>query len=504
MRKSILLLLLIILLALAFKIPAVLNSQSFWFDEAVSLSIAQHNILASWQYLQWENNPPLHYWLLHYWTSIFGQTEISVRLSSVLFSILGIMALYFLGKKLKNSQTGLFAAFLFAISSYQLHLSMDGRMYAPMLFFGILSSYFFLQVLAGQKKINWFFYVLFTLLTYYTHLTGLFLLISQNLYFFYHYFYLKIKKPKLLSWLYAQIIILALFSPWLISFMLTHFSRFDSTAWYWHTSGEGFFLFQLPRSFFFLAIEVPYIELIALILFFVLFLASFTKIKSFSLAARELRLNFNFSPAIVFLLLLFLTPIFLGFLLQVWVVKYYSIASIGCYLTLAYGFSNLKLKVKYLVSLVVIIIIFLLPYNLFFIQQYHHKWHKVARYIESVEQPADKILVAAFVYQLPFDYYYHGKLEVVGYKPAGIEDDLLLSAVKYNWYPVLTKENMPDINQILGNKKRAIVISPCVAGTIHNANLVLDWFSAHNWPLTDQEQFGGFERPSVYIFTNPN
>ncbi|PIR80868.1 hypothetical protein COU24_01605, partial [Candidatus Kuenenbacteria bacterium CG10_big_fil_rev_8_21_14_0_10_39_14] len=91
---------LIILLALAFKILAVLNEQSFWFDEAVSLSIAKHNITDSWQYLKWENNPPLHYWLLHCWIGIFGETEISVRLSSVLFSILGIIALYFLGKKL--------------------------------------------------------------------------------------------------------------------------------------------------------------------------------------------------------------------------------------------------------------------------------------------------------------------------------------------------------------------------------------------------------------------
>ena len=61
MKKPILILILIIFIALAFRIPAVLSSQSFWFDEVISLKIAQKGIANSWQYLKWENNPPLHY-----------------------------------------------------------------------------------------------------------------------------------------------------------------------------------------------------------------------------------------------------------------------------------------------------------------------------------------------------------------------------------------------------------------------------------------------------------
>ena len=59
--KNLLLLFLVIILAFAFHLPALLYSQSFWFDEIVSLSVAEKGLVESWQYLQWENNPPLHY-----------------------------------------------------------------------------------------------------------------------------------------------------------------------------------------------------------------------------------------------------------------------------------------------------------------------------------------------------------------------------------------------------------------------------------------------------------
>ena len=146
-RKPILILILIIFIALAFRIPAVLHSQSFWFDEIVSLEIAQHNIIDSWQYLKWENNPPLHYWFLHWWIELFGESEKALRFSSVLFSLLSIIAIYFLGRKLANKKVGLFASFLLAISSFQIFLSMDARMYPMLLFFAILSCYFFWQIL---------------------------------------------------------------------------------------------------------------------------------------------------------------------------------------------------------------------------------------------------------------------------------------------------------------------------------------------------------------------
>ena len=59
---------------------------------------------------------------------------------------------------------------------------------------------------------------------------------------------------------------------------------------------------------------------------------------------------------------------------------------------------------------------------------------------------------------------------------------------------------MPDLNEILADNKRVIVINPTTAQLIHNANLVLDWFVENNWHLLHQERFGGFIQPTVFIF----
>ena len=503
MKKPILILLLIIFLALAFRIPAVLTSQSFWLDEIVSLEIAKYNIVDSWEYLKWENNPPLHYWFLHFWLKIFGQSEKALRFSSVLFNILSILAIYFLGRNLINSKVGLFASLLLSLSSYHLYLSMEARMYPMLIFFAILSCYFFWNVIKHQKRKDWILYIIFSVLTYYIHLTGLFLFISQNIYFIFYHYYLKRKEPKIINWLVSQMFILLLFSPWLINFILTHLYRFNQNAWYLHTVGSGFFIFQLPRSFFLLANQIEIIDLSALLLFSALFILSFVKFSSLSSNKKDYKINLFFSQETIFLLILFAVPVLIGFVFQFWVAKYYSVASTGCFLLLASGFNNLKLskKVSYIV-IIFIIVMFVSP-GLQIMRINQHGWHKVANYVEQHEKPGDKILITTFIYQLPFSHYYHGQTEIVGYQPQGLEDDLLLKTVKYNWYAILTKENMPDLNKILEKNKRVIVVNPTTASLVHRSNLVLDWFVENNWKFQYKEQFGGFVRSNVLIFERP-
>lgn len=505
MKKPILILLIILVVALAFRIPAVLNSQSFWFDEVVSLRIAEHSITHSWQYLQWENNPPLHYWYLHLWLKIFGSSENALRFSSTLLSFLAIIAIYFLGQRLANRRVGLIAAFLMAISSYQIFLSMDARMYPMLLLFAILSTYYFWQTLNNPKKSNWLLYILFTLLTYYTHLTGLFIFFSQAIYFIYRYYFLKKKQPRALTWLFSQFIIFALFSPWLITFATHSLASFSSDAWYLHTQGGGFFLFQLPRSFMFLGEKFPAIELISLIIFALLFILSLAKIHSWNLADRGFKVNLRLEPQVIFLLAIFLFPLLVGFFLQLWVSKYYAVATIGFYLLLAIGLDSLKLKTKSLTTLVILICLLLLPYNQNIIQfQGQHQWRNLAKYIETEALPDDKILIPAFVYRLPFEYYYRGQAQLVDYEPAGLEDDLLLKTVRYNWYPILTKDNLPDPNIFLEGSRRVFVVNPTISELIHNANLVTEWFVDNHWHLIHKEQFGGFVQPTIFIFERPN
>lgn len=515
-KKTFLTLLLIIILALAFRLPAILNSGSFWFDEIVSLEIAKHNIIDSWQYLKWENNPPLHYWFLHFWIKVFNISEISLRLSSLLFGILNIIVIYFLGKKLFNKNTGIIASFLLAISSFQLFLSMDARMYPMLLFFSILSCYYFWQLIYQSSKKNWLLYVVFTLLAFYTHITAFFLFIIQNLYFIYHYNFINKssitlsekmisdKKPFILKWVISQLIILIIFSPWLINFIIKSVSTINSSAWYLNTGSKSFFFFDMTYSFLFFAGKFPFIELIAFAIMEILFLFAFINIYSWSITNKEFKTKLIITPATIFALLLFIIPLLLGFLIQLWVVKYYIVSIIGLFLLIACGLNNLQVEWKIKKLIIFLLLVFAISYNLNVIQLNRHTWDQVAQYVDATATVDDKILISAFVYELPFLYYYQGDVEVVAFQPAGLEENLLLKAVKYNWYSVLTKENMPAMEQFIGNKKRIIIINPSRVSSIHNSNFVVDWFVDNNWSLIHKEQFSGFIQPTVLIFERPN
>ncbi len=503
MRKTVLILTLIIILALAFRLGAVLTPGSFWFDEIISLKIAQHSIADSWQYLKWENNPPLHYWFLHYWIKFFGLNEIILRLSSVLFNILAIIALYFLGKAMFNKKVGLMASFLAAVSSFQLFLSSDARMYSMLLLFGVLSCYFFWQWLNQRGRLSWLGYVIFAILALYTHLTAVYLIISQNLYFLYHHFYLKQKKPTQKSWLAAQSVILALFLPWLVNFAERSLAMLNSGAWYLHTKGGGFLILQIPLAFLIISDRIPTLNLSALIIFSILIFFSMAKITHWSLENKEIKIKLNFKPATVFGLILFLTPLNCGFLIQLWIAKYYLIGAIGFYMLLAAGFNDLQLPAFYKKILIVLIILITLPFNLNLIKNNKHSWNKVANYVSSIAKTDDKILISTFIYRPVFEYYYHGPNEVLAYQPTNLQGDELFKTVKYNWLPVLTKSNLPNMQQIIGKGKRVIVIHPAKVETLFNSNLVINWFINHHWTLKNKKRFGGFVRPTVLIFSAP-
>ena len=93
-----------------------LAAKTLWFDEGVSVAIARldwHNFLR----ILWrrEANMSLYYLLLHPWL-YFGNSEAFVRGLSVVFALLTVPAIYFLGRRLFDSRAGLIAAALLSVN----------------------------------------------------------------------------------------------------------------------------------------------------------------------------------------------------------------------------------------------------------------------------------------------------------------------------------------------------------------------------------------------------
>lgn len=114
-------------------------------DEAFSWQYAANNAnpaaIVKTIIQEGDPQPPLHYWLLHYWIRIFGQTEFAMRLPSAFLSLLLIPACYrMLHAWGVDRAVAVLTSVLTAAHPYQIWLAQDVRnMYQLAVLFSLLA-----------------------------------------------------------------------------------------------------------------------------------------------------------------------------------------------------------------------------------------------------------------------------------------------------------------------------------------------------------------------------
>lgn len=194
-----------------------LGTQSFWLDEAISVSISKLSLA---QIVQADRHPPLYYWLLHYWMMVFGTSESAVRLLSALFGVLAIPMCYVVGRQLFDKEVGLVAALILAFSTFNVQYSQEARMYSLMVLLAFLSMYFFIRLARQSTLALSAGYVLSTTLLVYTHVYGLFVVIAQDIYLVTLLFLSKNRTYRLRHFAFLQASVAALFAPWMLSVLI--------------------------------------------------------------------------------------------------------------------------------------------------------------------------------------------------------------------------------------------------------------------------------------------
>jgi len=122
------LLLLIIVLAAGLRFYD-LGTQSLWSDEGNSAALASRSFAQIARDAASDIHPPLYYWLLRLWTRTFGTTEVGLRSLSAFLGILLVLVIFGLGTRIFNRTTGLAAAFIAAITPFQVYYGQEARMY---------------------------------------------------------------------------------------------------------------------------------------------------------------------------------------------------------------------------------------------------------------------------------------------------------------------------------------------------------------------------------------
>ncbi|MFC2156938.1 glycosyltransferase family 39 protein, partial [Acidobacteriota bacterium] len=190
-------------------------SESLWLDELVTVDFTLggiRNIFESCMQMDWLPLYPSSLWI---WTRIFGFTDSTVRAFSATIGVAGILALYFLGKKLFSKQVGLAAALFLSVSRFHIVYSREARSFILVFLLAVLSYLALLRQIEKPTIKNSILYILSTSLMMYTHYFGLLILPSQIVFLLYTFGSVRKDKKFLkfqgFSFLGAGI----LFLPWL-------------------------------------------------------------------------------------------------------------------------------------------------------------------------------------------------------------------------------------------------------------------------------------------------
>lgn len=384
-----------------------LESESLWADEGITVRTVSDTFAAMKQILATAIHPPLHYLILHPLTQTFGNSELVVRLPSAIFGVVSIFMTYRIGKLLFDTRTGLFAAGLVALSYFQIRYSQEARNYALLNMLSLFSYYYFVNLLYHPSRKHTGGYLISTVLLLYTHVYGVFTVISHNLYMLIRVVVLrKDARPSLPHWIALQTVTVLLFMPW-VSVLMHHVTTRQSTGSWQKTPS----LYNLLATFGIYAGSVP---LLILFVSIALLAAALWFFKPNEVATEPPGTRFSFThmePIYIVLVWLssqILTPFFLSQVLTSFYRYRYTIAaSIAFYLLIALGLRQLQ-RARFLLpaALAGIVLLSFLTLQKYYTEPNKERWKEVAAFVDERAQSRDLLLfTAGFLLETNFNYY---------------------------------------------------------------------------------------------------
>jgi len=392
-----------------------LGTESIWFDEGFSISVANLNLFSIIGGVSGDPHPPLYYVILHYWIILFGDNEFSTRFLSVIFGFFAIFMIYKVGTLIFNKNIGMLSSLLLALSVFHIHYSQEVRMYGLIALLTLLSFYFFIKLL---DRTSFTFtvsigYIISSILLMYTHVFGLFIIIAQNIYLFTLFLSKEEYKLNFRRWILFQIILFILYIPW-ISILIN--SIFEIQSGFWIPVPTMRSILQTFRTY-------SSGRTLLLLLFLILSafsIVTYEKIKGkinwkdFFKSIETYSWNVSLSNVtrIYLLLVWLLTPIILPFLISqfltpIYWTRYTIAASLAFYILIAKGIDNINIK-----SIKLAVIILVIVFSLGCLGEYYsevnkeEQWRDVANYIDINAESGDLLLFNAGACQeYVFDYY---------------------------------------------------------------------------------------------------
>lgn len=147
-----------------------ISARAFWSDEADVANIIDKPFSKLASEAVVDGHPLFYPYLLKIWSLIFGDSEFSLRGFSAFWGLWLIVLFYQAGKDFfRNNRIGLLAAFLASSSYFLIWFATQNKVYTLAALMGLMSYYFFIKLLDGSRKQDYFFYLFLTAVSVYIH-----------------------------------------------------------------------------------------------------------------------------------------------------------------------------------------------------------------------------------------------------------------------------------------------------------------------------------------------
>jgi mannosyltransferase len=224
---------------------ATLTKWSFWFDESYTSALVSFSPAEIIDLTAIDVHPPLYYLLLDFWATLFGSSDLALRSFSVIATIVGLILLFFLIKRMFNETAAGLVVMFTSMAPYVVRYAQEARMYSLVSALLVGATLVLVKIAQqrpqGRRRLLWWLaYAALMAAALYTHYFSGLLLVAHALYFFFYSTsggegslarraWHRIKTIDRF-WLGANIAVVLLYLPW-IPTLLNQFDAVNAGFW---------------------------------------------------------------------------------------------------------------------------------------------------------------------------------------------------------------------------------------------------------------------------------
>lgn len=190
LKNQYLIITVITLVALFIRLLNIDKPTGLWWDESLTYFISAKNPLEIIKTLyHYDYHMPLYYLYVHFWMTLFGSDDTVLRYSSVIWGVLTVPALFYLGKTYRSKALGYFLSIVGCLNPLLIYYSQEFRFYSMLVFFSTLSLAFFLRLMESPQKKDFVLFGIANFVILYIYTMGI-LFVGTELFLLLIYFYM--------------------------------------------------------------------------------------------------------------------------------------------------------------------------------------------------------------------------------------------------------------------------------------------------------------------------